>query len=66
MNPQKSRWWSKLTRDLLLFSLGVVFSIHEVLLRSGPERPETLIFISFLLGAPIALRYDERRRDRHK
>jgi hypothetical protein len=66
LEQSRRRWWTKITRDLTLFVLGVVFSINEILIRSGPSDPNKLIFITVLLGAPIALRFDESRRNRDK
>lgn len=62
------RWWSKITRDLVLFSLGLGLAIHETIFYTGPERPSTLIFITGLLGLVPVLRFEEhlRTKDRAK
>jgi len=62
--PTTSRpqWWNKITRDLVLFSVGLCLILNEALLRSGPERPSLLIVFSGMIGLPAFLRYDERRR----
>lgn len=62
--PKSSPWWTKITRDLVLFAVGVGLIVNEAVLRSGPERPSLLVAYMAMVGAPTVLRYDERRRGR--
>lgn len=53
----------KITRDLALFVLGFAIIINEVWFREGPERSQILILATGLVGLPLILRADERKRN---
>lgn len=60
MRPGKPQRWRGITRDSVLFAVGLLGILHETLLHSGIERPTlTLVFAAFM-GAPIFFRADER------
>lgn len=61
MQTTRARWWSKITRDLVLFGLGAVFMSHEVFLMTE-ERPWIIYAALGMLGSPVFLRVDEWRR----
>lgn len=48
-------------RDGLLFLTGLGLLVHELVIRTGPERPTVLILLAGILGVPAFLRVDERR-----
>lgn len=50
----------KITRDLLMFTLGAVGFVHELLI-SHAERPYLIGACLALMGLPLALRADEKR-----
>ena len=51
----------RLTRDGLLFILGAAGFLHELLITQG-ERPTLLLACFALMGVPLFLRQDEKRR----
>lgn len=53
----------KLTRDLLLFFVGLAGVAHETLLTTT-ERPALLILFSAMMGLPAFLRADEKRSEK--
>lgn len=53
----------KITRDLLMFSTGLVLVIYEAVLRSGDPRESLIILYAAMMGLPAVLRYDENRRN---
>lgn len=57
---------SKMTRDLVLFVVGLALSVIVVVvtLVTTNEYPALLLFLAGMMGVPTALRYDEQRRDR--
>lgn len=63
MNAEpRSRWWTKITRDLVLFTTGLVLTVNEAILRNGVERPSLLVLYAGMMGFPAVIRYDEKRR----
>lgn len=54
-----------LTRDLVMFIIGAVGFLHELLI-SNAERPYLITATLALMGLPIALRADERRKNGDK
>lgn len=61
-------WWErwnlpKITRDLVLFTAGLFLTIHEAVLRSGPERPALLAMYAGMMGLPAILQADAKRRE---
>lgn len=57
----RARWWTKISRDLVLFAVGLGLTINEAL-RAGPERPSLLVLYAGMMGLPAILRFDEQRR----
>lgn len=52
----------KISRDLIIFALGCVGFIHE-LLRDGDERTQILILCAAAMGLPFIIRGDEKRQE---
>lgn len=51
-------------RDMILFFAGLAGVAHETLLTSGAsERPTLLLLFGAMMGLPVVLRADERRRN---
>jgi hypothetical protein len=61
MADERRAWWTKVTRDLVLFSAGLLLTINEAL-RSSVDRPDLLVLFAGMMGLPAMLRYDEQRR----
>lgn len=58
-----SAWkWPSITRDTVLFFVGLGGIIHEAFIRTGDTRPEFLMLFAAMVGLPVALRRDEGRR----
>lgn len=58
-----SRWrWPAITRDTVLFAVGLGGIVHEAFIRTGATRPEFLMLFAAMVGLPVALRRDEGRR----
>lgn len=55
-----SAWWSKITRDLVLFVGGLGFMAHEVLVQPI-ERPYIITACLGMMGLPVFLRWDSKR-----
>jgi hypothetical protein len=52
----------RVTRDGLLFILGAAGFLHELIITQG-ERPTLLLGCMALMGLPVFLRSDEKRKD---
>lgn len=50
-------------RDVTLFLTALGLLVHELVIRTGPERPTVLMLLAGLLVAPLVMRADERRDD---
>jgi hypothetical protein len=50
-------------RDALLFLTGLGLLVHELVIRTGPERPTVLLVLAGILGVPAFLRADDRRNE---
>lgn len=59
--PERRRWWTKLTRDAVLFGAGLGLIIREGL-AAGPERPSLYILYGGMVGLGPILRYAEMRQ----
>lgn len=58
-----SGWqWPAITRDSVLFVVGLGGIVHEAFVRTGDTRPEFLMLFAAMVGLPVALRRDEGRR----
>jgi len=55
-----TRRWGRLSRDTLLFLIGLLGIVHETLLTSGPERPTLLLIFAAFMGLPLALGVDRK------
>jgi hypothetical protein len=51
-------WYSRITRDIILFTGGLLGVAHETLLGSA-ERPFLLAIFGGMMGMPVFLRRDE-------
>ena len=62
-SPSRGRptWSHKVTRDLVLFAVGLGLTIHESL-AAGPERPSLYILYAGMMGLGPILRYAESRQ----
>jgi hypothetical protein len=54
--------WPHITRDTVLFIVGLGGIVHEAFVRTGDTRPEFLMLFAAMVGLPVALRRDEGRR----
>ena len=54
--------WPHITRDTVLFIVGLGGIVHEAFIRTGATRPEFLMLFAAMVGLPVALRRDEGRR----
>lgn len=59
---KRSGRWPLLTRDGLLLIAGIALTINEAVFRSGPERPYMLMLFAGMMGLPVFLRADEKRK----
>lgn len=59
----EDRWqvWDKRVRDTGLYILGVLGVANELFIQHEP-RPASFPILATLLGIPLALRFDEKRR----
>lgn len=55
--------WPKVTRDSLIFVVGLGGIINESFIRSGDPRMELLILFASMCGLPAFLRFDEKKKD---
>lgn len=53
--------WPHITRDTVLFIVGLGGIVHEAFIRTGDPRPELLVLFAGMVGLPVAMRKDERR-----
>lgn len=60
--PRRRRWKIKLTRDLIIFLVGLGGIVHETFLTTD-DRPTLLILFAAMIGLPAFLRLDERSRE---
>ncbi len=59
---QGAQWFfSKLTRDVILFTTGLAGVFHETVLTNA-ERPTLLFVFGAMIGLPAFLRTDEARK----
>lgn len=49
------------TRDSVLFMVGLGGIVHEAFIRSGVTRPEFIMLFAAMCGLPVALRKDEKK-----
>lgn len=62
-----TRWhWPTITRDSILFGVGLAGIVNEAFVRTGDPRPELLVLFAGMVGLPVALRKDERREQGSK
>jgi len=53
-SPRRRR--RRLTRDAVLFAVGLAMLVNEAFIRTGRERPSVWVFIAAMLGLPAFLR----------
>jgi hypothetical protein len=57
-------WWRKLfakaTRDVVIFSTGIVGIVHEIFF-ANTDRPTLIILFGAMIGLPAFLHFDENR-----
>lgn len=58
--PSRQRWWTKITRDLVLLGAGLAFMAHEVFVQPV-ERPYVITACLGMMGLPVFLRWDSKR-----
>lgn len=58
----RKRFWQKITRDLILFIVGLGLIINEAAIRSGDPRESLILLFAGMVGLPAVLRADELRR----
>lgn len=58
--PEEPKRWRGITRDSVLFVVGLLGIAHETLLSNGVERPYLLLLFGAMCGLPLFLRADER------
>jgi hypothetical protein len=61
---RRSAW--HLSRDTILFAVGIGLTIYEALGHRGPERPALLVLYAAMMGLPFVLRADELRRQMNR
>jgi hypothetical protein len=63
MDSRDEQWvkWDKRIRDLVLYAVGVVGICNELFVQPH-ARAVNLVFLGSLLGLPLVLRSDEKRR----
>lgn len=58
-----SKWkWPKITRDSILFGVGIGGIMHEAFIRSGDVRTELLLLFGTMCGLPVFLHADENKK----
>jgi hypothetical protein len=60
--PRRRPRGPKLTRDLVIFTVGILGIIHEAVIEQA-ERPFLLAVFAAMIGLPAFLRVDERKDD---
>lgn len=58
----RRRFWQGITRDLVLFTVGVMLIINESVLRKEPPRESLVVLFAGMVGLPAILRADWLRR----
>lgn len=53
---------SRITRDTVLFTGGLLLTVNEAVLREGAERPTLIILFAGMMGLPVVIRADEARK----
>lgn len=55
--------WRGITRDGVLFVIGILGIAHETLISGAGERPTLLLLFGAMVGLPLFLRADDRGKD---
>lgn len=63
---ERRRLLASITRDLVLFAIGVLLIINEAVIRSEPPRESLLVLYGGMVGLPAILRADAIRRNGDK
>ncbi len=61
MDSKTRRHLPKISRDTVLFAVGLLGVLHETLVATA-ERPTLLILFAGMMGLPAFLRADEARK----
>jgi hypothetical protein len=62
LREERRHWWRSITRDLVLFTVGLLLLIFEAVVRGGDPRESLLVIYAGMMGLPAILRADELRR----
>jgi len=60
----RRRGWPKLSRDLVLFGVGIALTINEAVIRSAPPRPDLIVLYAAMMGSPLVINADAKRRNK--
>lgn len=63
VKAQKRQWYRVITRDLVLFIVGLLLFIYEATLKTGSPREFILLMEAGMMGLPTILGADERRQN---
>lgn len=66
MARKRLRWHWRLSRDSILFVVGIGGILHETLIQAGPERPSLLVLFAACIGLPAFLTRDEHKNGEPK
>lgn len=58
--------WPKITRNLVLLSVGLAMAVNEAFVRAGEPRGEIIILASGMMGLPAFLGGDEKKQEDKK
>lgn len=56
--PPPRRRLPRITRDALLFGVGLMLTIHEAVLRNSEPRPSLLVLYAGMMGLPAVFQAD--------
>lgn len=59
------RFARNVTRDLVMFTVGLLLIINEAAIRKGDPREVLIILYAAMLGLPLVFQGDEFRRKRN-
>ena len=58
---RKKKDWPRITRDGVIFGVGLSGIFHEAIIRDGEPRDTLLILFATMIGLPAFLRMDDKR-----
>lgn len=62
LKQERRHFWQKVTRDAVLFSVGLILFIYEAVIRKGDPRESILIMEAGMMGLGAVFRAEEFRR----